>query len=65
MMRMLLRIAAVLLAALGLPATGQTQTNWPATLTIGTASPGGTYHAYGEGLARLLTRKLGLPVFCP
>ena len=34
----------------------------PTTLTIGTASPGGTYHAYGEGLARLLTRKLGLLV---
>ncbi len=63
MMRTLLRIAAVLLAALGLPAIGHTQTNWPATLTIGTASPGGTYHAYGEGLAKLLTRKLGLPVF--
>ena len=39
--------------------TGQ---NWPRTLTIGTASPGGTYHSYGEGLARILTRDLGLPV---
>lgn len=36
--------------------------NWPASLTIGTASPGGTYHAYGAGLARILTRELGLPV---
>ena len=35
---------------------------WPATLTIVTASPGGTYFAYGEGLARVLTRALGLPV---
>ena len=63
MMRTLLRIAAVVLAVLGLLDTGRAQTNWPATLTIGTASPGGTYHAYGEGLARLLNRKLGLPVF--
>src|SRR4029079_4366143 len=39
------------------------EAHWPETLTIGTASPGGTYHAYGVGLARLLTRKLGLPVF--
>jgi uncharacterized protein len=32
--------------------------HWPETLTIGTASPGGTYFVYGEGLARLLTREL-------
>jgi TRAP transporter TAXI family solute receptor len=32
--------------------------NWPSSITIGTASPGGIYYAYGEGLARLLTRKL-------
>jgi uncharacterized protein len=36
--------------------------DWPKTLTIGTASPGGTYHRYGEGLAQILTRDLGLPV---
>ena len=36
--------------------------NWPDHLTIGTASPGGTYHVYGEGLARILTRNLDLPV---
>ena len=27
-----------------------------------TASPGGTYHTYGAGLARLLSRELGIPV---
>ena len=31
-------------------------------LTIGTASPGGTYYVYGRGLARILTRDLDLPV---
>jgi uncharacterized protein len=36
--------------------------HWPDQLTIGTASPGGTYYVYGEGLARLLTRALDLPV---
>jgi TRAP-type uncharacterized transport system substrate-binding protein len=35
------------------PPTGQ---NWPKALTIGTASPGGTYHSYGEGLAKILSR---------
>jgi len=35
---------------------------WPDHLTIGTASPGGTYYVYGEGLAKILTRALDLPV---
>lgn len=38
------------------------QPNWPASLTIVTASPGGTYHAYGIGLSSILTRALRLPV---
>jgi TRAP transporter TAXI family solute receptor len=59
----LLRIAAIVVAVLFLPSTGHSaEANWPERLTIGTASPGGTYHQYGDGLARLLTRKLGLPV---
>jgi uncharacterized protein len=36
--------------------------HWPSSLTIGTASAGGTYYAYGEGLAQVLTRELGIPV---
>jgi TRAP transporter TAXI family solute receptor len=36
--------------------------NWPDELAIGTGSPGGTYYVYGEGLAKLLTHSLGLPV---
>lgn len=35
---------------------------WPEALVLATASPGGTYDAYGEGLARLLTRNLGIRV---
>jgi TRAP transporter TAXI family solute receptor len=58
----LLRIALAI-AALAWPGAGRAgEAHWPDTLTIATASPGGTYHVYGEGLARLLTRKLGLPV---
>ena len=36
--------------------------HWPETLMLATASPGGTYHAYGAGLARILTRVLGIAV---
>jgi uncharacterized protein len=38
------------------------QPNLPDQLLIGTASPGGTYYVYGEGLAKILTRALDLPV---
>ncbi len=59
----MLRIATIAIAILGLPSAGRSgEANWPDTLIIGTASRGGTYQLYGEGLARLLTRKLGLPV---
>ncbi|MEJ0075574.1 MAG: TAXI family TRAP transporter solute-binding subunit [Alphaproteobacteria bacterium] len=62
-MQTLLQIAAIVLTALALPGTGHSaEANWPERLTIGTASPGGTYYQYGEGLARLLTRKLGVAV---
>jgi TRAP transporter TAXI family solute receptor len=59
-----LRIVMILAAVFVLPnAVLAGEAHWPETLTIGTGSPGGTYHAYGEGLARLLTRKLDIPVF--
>ena len=63
MKNVVLRLFTIAIAVLGLPGAGWPGSeNWPDTLTIGTGSPGGTYHVYGEGLARLLTRKLGLPV---
>jgi TRAP transporter TAXI family solute receptor len=58
-------LATIIIAAtfLWAPAQAQfAQPNWPATLTIATASPGGTYYTYGQGLARILTRVLRLPV---
>lgn len=62
-MRRMLRTVTALAALLVWPlAAFSADPHWPASLTIGTASPGGTYYAYGEGLARILTRELGVPV---
>lgn len=41
-------------------ATAQDKTNWPTSLTIGTASQGGTYFIYGTGLAGLISKNLGV-----
>ncbi len=54
-------VLLVLGAALGAPARAA-EPHWPDTLVLATASPGGTYHAYGMGLARVLTRALGVAV---
>lgn len=61
-MRTLLR-AMLLLCVMAIAATPATagQPNWR-PLTLATASLGGTYHAYGVGLAKVLTQALGLPV---
>jgi TRAP transporter TAXI family solute receptor len=34
--------------------------DWPKSLTLATASPGGVYYVYGEELAKILTEKLGI-----
>ena len=54
----------ILLAFVLLPSrlASAAEAHWPQTLTLGTASEGGTYYAYGEGLARLLSRELGIAV---
>src|SRR5262249_42111334 len=58
------RAIAIIIAACALAAPGLCrEPHWPETLSIGTASPGGTYFAYGEGLARLLTRELRTTVW--
>jgi TRAP transporter TAXI family solute receptor len=41
------------------PAAGP---DWPKSLTLATASPGGVYYVYGEELARILTERLGTAV---
>jgi TRAP transporter TAXI family solute receptor len=56
-------ICAVTMAAGALAGPAESgEPYWPDQLTIATASPGGTYYVYGEGLAKLLTRALELPV---
>jgi TRAP transporter TAXI family solute receptor len=61
-MKMLIRIVTVFIG-IGLPALGQAQnTDWPKSLTLATASPGGVYYIYGEELAKILTEKLGIAV---
>jgi len=51
----------VVLLGLVMPARAA-EPHWPEALVIGTASPGGAYYAYGEGLARILSRALGIRV---
>src|SRR5438067_12115258 len=48
-----------LAASTSVPAAGP---DWPKSLTLVTASPGGVYYVYGEELARILTEKLGIAV---
>ena len=51
----------VMLAAWPFPSSSA-PSGWPASLTIGTASPGGVYLVYGQALAPMLTEALGIPV---
>ena len=52
-------LAASAVMAAGL-ATAQDRTGWPSDLTVGTASQGGTYFVYGNGLASFIGEELGL-----
>lgn len=53
-----LATAALIAAA---PATfAQDRSGWPSSITIGTASQGGTYFVYGSGLAAFIGEELGV-----
>lgn len=53
--------AAVVLSAGVAAADGHwDRTGWPDSFTVGTASQGGTYFAYGSGWANLVAEELGL-----
>src|SRR5580704_948794 len=54
--------AACLLAICTSTAAPAANPDWPKSLTLGTASPGGVYYVYGEAVAKILTEKLGIPV---
>lgn len=58
-----LRKTLFAVAAVGLlagVAVAQDRAGWPASLTIGTASQGGTYFVYGNGLAGYIGETLGI-----
>lgn len=50
--------AAALISATA--ATAQDRAGWPSSLTVGTASQGGVYFVYGNGLAGFLGEELGI-----
>jgi len=42
-------------------ANAQDRSDWPESFTVGTASQGGTYFAYGSGWANFIAENLGVP----
>jgi uncharacterized protein len=56
------RLAVVAAVSVGVAAAAgaKDREGWPADLTIGTASQGGTYFVYGNGLASFIGERLGL-----
>jgi TRAP transporter TAXI family solute receptor len=54
--------ACVLMSAAWSSPSSSAPPGWPASLTIGTASPGGVYLLYGQAVAQILTEALGIPV---
>ncbi|MEM6429039.1 MAG: TAXI family TRAP transporter solute-binding subunit [Deinococcota bacterium] len=58
---MLKRVLPLLVVA-SVTVTGWAQNpDWPSSLTVGTASVGGTYFIYGGGWANLIQQELGIP----
>lgn len=53
-------LAGIGAALAALPAAAQDRTGWPNDLTVGTASQGGVYFVYGNGLAAFIAEELGL-----
>ncbi len=52
--------AALTLGCASVLAQDADRTGWPESFTVGTASQGGTYFAYGSGWANLVAQELGL-----
>lgn len=62
-MNRMMKTVAALATGMALVVGGahaQDKTGWPDSLTIGTASQGGTYFLYGNGLASFISEKLGI-----
>ncbi|MEM1078711.1 MAG: TAXI family TRAP transporter solute-binding subunit [Pseudomonadota bacterium] len=60
-MKFTLMTGTAMVVALGASmATAMDRDGWPESFTVGTASQGGTYFAYGSGWANLVAEELGL-----
>ena len=53
-------IVALVAASIAVPAFAEDRADWPESFTVGTASQGGTYFAYGSGWANLVAEELGI-----
>ncbi|MGQ9366434.1 TAXI family TRAP transporter solute-binding subunit [Azospirillum sp. ST 5-10] len=54
-------LAGALLLAGSVQATAQDRADWPRTVVVGTASPGGTHAIYGQGVATIISKHVGVP----
>src|SRR5260370_40960347 len=61
-MRQRLSGLAFLAAILFARSLGAGEPDWPKSIAIATASPGGTYYVYGQALADILSKELALEV---
>jgi TRAP transporter TAXI family solute receptor len=53
---------ALVVAVVCRPHAWAAEPGWPQSIAIATASPGGTYYVYGQALADILGRELGIEV---
>ena len=60
MKSLILMTAAAAVALTASVASAQDREGWPESFTVGTASQGGTYFAYGSGWANLVADELGI-----
>jgi hypothetical protein len=60
--RFIYSVIALLAALASAPGAQAGNADWPKSLTLATASPGGVYIIYGDALAKILTDKLGIAV---
>ncbi len=56
----MMALAFVSTFAVTSPVMAQDKSNWPDNFTVGTASQGGTYFAYGSGWANFVAENLGI-----
>jgi len=58
--RTLAALTAAASLAFGVAAVAQDRSDWPNSMTVGTASQGGTYFVYGNGFASYIAETLGI-----